>query len=448
MSAGAVQPPGFLPGDAPPPAAGRRAGAGRNAVRAAALISAGAAALAAPPAAAQLGNAPDVARGITVQTRPRPAFDPLGVRLPGFRLDAGIDLGAGYDDNTAGTGRNTNASGFLEEQISLSLNSTYTRHALGLSATQTSRKYIGDDDYSWNDYGVLAFGRYDIGRASSVRVEYSRVRSHIDVTSFEVQQGSLTEPLRFDQEAFRASGVAAFNRVNVTGAVESRSFRFQEQDDPGFRGGNAAANDYSRLSGELGASYVIVPGRSVSLTSRLSEITYDRADQRGRDSTTWEILAGAQYDLTALAYASVNLGYRRREFNDPTIPSISGPAFEGRLVLLPSQLVTLTFGVQRSIEESLRGSNVSYVLTSGRVQADYELRRNIILSAELRADRLEYRDPDQVATQGVGTLSARFLLNRNASIVASYRHARSLDAPAGFQEFDRNVFQIRLSLAI
>lgn len=429
------------------PSPSARRGRRPDAACALALLSAATIGFAAPPARAQLGNTPDVARGITVLTRPRPAYDPLGVRLPGFRLDAAIDLGAGHDDNTAAT-RNGNASFFLEEQINLGLNSTFTRHALGLSATQASRQYIGDDDHGWNDYGILAYGRYDIGRASSIRGEYSRVRSHIDVTSFEVQQGSLTEPLRFDQEAFRATAVAAFNRVTVTGALESRSFQFQEQDDPGFRGGNAASNDYTRLSGELGAAYVILPGRSVSLTTRLAEITYDRADQRGRDSRTWEILAGAQYDLTALAYASFGIGYRRREFEDPAFRPISGPAFEGRLVLLPSQLLTLTFGIQRSIEETLRSSNVSYVLTSGRVQADFEWRRNIILSAELRADRLEYRDPNQVATQGVGTLSARFLLNRNAAIVASYRHARSLDAPAGFQEFDRNVFQIRLSLAI
>ncbi|MBU8541455.1 outer membrane beta-barrel protein [Falsiroseomonas tokyonensis] len=413
-----------------------------------ALLSAGAVLSGAGPAAAQPSNPAELARGVTVLTRPRPAYDPLGVRLPGFRLDAAIDLGGGYDDNTAPNSGSDKSSAFLEEQITLNLTSTQTRHAFGLNASQATRRYFGDDDYGWNDYSLDAFARYDIGRASSVGVAYGRSRNHIEITSFEVQQGALTRPLRYDVETFRANGVAALNRVSLTGALESSSFSFQEQSDPGFRGGSAAANDYTRLTGEAGASYAFLPGRSVMLTTRLSEITYDRADQRGRDSFTWEVLAGARYDITSLVYASFGIGYRRREFDDPALRNISGPAFEGQLVLLPSQLLSLTIGAQRTIEESLRSSNVSYVLTSGRFQADYELRRNVILSGELRAEQLEYKEPDATARQGVATVTMRWLLNRNASVIASYRHVRSLDAPAGFQEFDRNLFHLRLRLAI
>lgn len=444
----AMQPPPVcrLPGSAAG-GPGKRGPSRRRTVFVA-LLSAGMIQSGASPAAAQPSDPQEVARGVTVSTRPRPAYDPLGVRLPGFRLDAAIELGAGYDDNaTAGSGSNT-SSAFLDQQLSLSLASTRSRHAYGLVATQATRRYIGDDDYSWTDYSLGAYGRYDIGRASSVGVEYSRTRSHIDITSFEVSQGSLTRPLRYDVEMFRANGVAALNRVNLTAALESSSFSFQEQNDPGFRGGSASANDYTRLTGEIGAAYVFLPGRSVMLTTRLSEITYDRADQRGRDSFTWEVLAGARYDINALAYASFGIGYRRREFEDPGLRSISGPAFEGRLVLLPSQLLSLTIGAQRTIEESLRSTNVSYVLTSGRFQADYELRRNLILSGELRAEQLEYQEPDRTALQGVASLSMRLLLNRNASVIASYRHVRSLDTPDGFQEFDRNLFQLRLRLAI
>jgi len=444
----AMQPPPVcrLPGSAAEGPGGRASS--RRRIAYAALLSAGMFELGASSAAAQPSNPEELARGVTVLTRPRPAYDPLGVRLPGFRLDAAIELGGGYDDNTtAGFGSNK-SSAFLEEQLSLGLTSTQTRHAFGLVATQATRQYFGEDDYNWNDYSLGAYGRYDIGRASSVGVEYRRTRSHIDITSFEVQQGALTRPLRFDVEMFRANGVAALNRVNLTAALETSSFNFQEQNDPGFRGGSAAANDYTRLTGEVGASYVFLPGRSVMLTTRLSEITYDRADQRGRDSFTWEVLAGARYDISALAYTSFGVGYRRREFEDPGLRSISGPAFEGQLVLLPSQLLSLTIGAQRTIEESLRSSNVSYVLTSGRFQADYELRRNLILSGELRAEQLEYQAPDRKALQGVAGVTMRLLLNRNASIIASYRHVRSLDAPDGFQEFDRNLFQIRLRLAI
>lgn len=399
-------------------------------------------------AAAQTTGPADTARGVTVLTRPRPDYDPLGVRLPGFRLDGALDAGVGYDDNTTANGSNKRSSSFAEEQLQLSLSSSYTRHALGFTASQATRKYFGDDDYSWHDYNLGMYGRYDIGRASSIGLEYSHIRSHIDVTSFEVQRGTLTQPLPFDTDMVRLNGVAALNRVNLTGALDYRSFRFDEKADPAFRGGSTSANDYDKVTGEAGAAYVILPGRSLTLLTRLTDISYDQANQRGRNSFTWEVLAGAQYDLTGLASASFGVGYRQRDYDDPNIRSISGPAFEGLLTLTPSQLLTVTLGVQRTIEESIRSSNVSYIRTAAWVGGDYELRRNVILSGQLRGERLEYRDPSETVTQGVALLSARLLLNRNASLILSYQHVRSFESAAGFQEFDRNVLHLRLRIAI
>lgn len=416
--------------------------------RAAGVLTAGALLFTAPEAGAQTIGPADTARGVTVLSRPRPDYDPLGVRLPGFRLDGSLDAGLGYDDNTSAAGSNKRSSSFAEEQLQLSLNSTYTRHALGLTASQTTRKYFGDDDYSWNDYDVGMYGRYDIGRASSIGLEYSHVRSHIDVTSFEVQRGTLTQPLPFDTDTVRLNGVAALNRVNLTGALDYRTYRFDEKADPTFRGGSTSANDYSRVTGEAGAAYVILPGRSLTVLTRLTDISYDQANQRGRNSFTWEVLGGARYDLTGLAWASFGIGYRQRDYNDPNLHSISGPAFEGQLTLIPSQLLTVTLGVQRTIEESIRASNAAYIRTSAWLGGDYELRRNVILSGQLRGDRLEYRDPGETITQGVALLSARLLLNRSASVTLSYQHVRSFESATSFQEFDRNVLQLRLRLAI
>jgi hypothetical protein len=39
-------------------------------------------------------------------------------------------------------------------------------------------------------------------------------------------------------------------------------------------------------------------------------------------------------------------------------------------------------------------------------------------------------------------------VNRNVSLVGSYQHARRLDSSVGVQEFDRNLFQLRLRIAL
>ena len=58
-------------------------------------------------AAAQQGiNPRDVQRGVTVNTRPRPDYDPLGVRLGAFRLDGLVEIGPGFDSNLFGRKNN------------------------------------------------------------------------------------------------------------------------------------------------------------------------------------------------------------------------------------------------------------------------------------------------------------------------------------------------------
>lgn len=82
----------------------------------------------------------DVERGITVTTRPRPDFDPIGVRLGGFRLNASAEGGLGWDSNVFGRGSNRVSDGFVAEGANVSLNSDWTTHALGLSGSMTAQQ--------------------------------------------------------------------------------------------------------------------------------------------------------------------------------------------------------------------------------------------------------------------------------------------------------------------
>jgi hypothetical protein len=66
---------------------------------AAALLAGG---LPATAAYGQRVSPQEVQRGVTVETRPRRDFDPLAVRLGGFRLEGFAETGLGYDSNVFG----------------------------------------------------------------------------------------------------------------------------------------------------------------------------------------------------------------------------------------------------------------------------------------------------------------------------------------------------------
>jgi len=399
------------------------------------------------PISAQFIGPDATARGVTVFNRPRPDFDPLGVRLPGYRLDASLEGGVGYDDNLL-PGQGPRRSGaFAEEALSVAGTSTWTRHGIEATATQLTRQHVRDSDLNWNDYAIGVVGRYDIGRASWLRLRYEHIRSHLDVDDLDVQQSGTRTPAPYDTDVVYAAGSVAFNQLRVGASLDYRWLRYQDVTVAGVRD-QLSNNDHQAVLGEFNAEYGFLPGRALLGVVRLQDISYDRAGQSGRDSFTWEIQGGAQYDVDGLWQGRLLLGYRRRDYEQAGLKPLSGPAFEGQVILTPSQLATVTVAVQRSIEESIRQDSVSYTLTSARATLDYEVLRNVIVTVGTRVERREYPDDVGTVTDAIGLLEARWMLNRSMTLVGTFQHTERLSAPSGIQEYGRNQVMLRLRFAL
>jgi len=399
-----------------------------------------------PGEAAQTVRPEDTARGVTVATRLRPDYDPASVRLPGLRLDAAVEGGAGFDDNLL-PGRGARRSGaFATESLAVSAGTTWTRHALGLSATQSTRQYVQDSELNWTDYGVIASGRYDIGRASWLAFRYEHQRGHIEVDNFDLQREGSLVPVPFDTDVANLAGRAEINRVRLGASADLRAFRYEDVTFRGFRD-QVSTSDRREATGEVTADYRFLPDRYVLTLFRVQDIRYDRTGQRGRDSLTLEAQAGLDYALTGLWRARFLFGYRERDYEGAGIRSLSGPAFEAQVTYLPSQLTTLNLTLQRTIEESIRVASVSYTRTAARLTVDHELFRNVVLTGELRAERRDYAREGNVADV-IGIAAARVQLNRTTSLVATYQHTERLEAPAGVSEYGRNQVQLRLRFSL
>jgi hypothetical protein len=396
----------------------------------------------------------EAARGVTVANRAREDFDPLGVRLGGFRLNAAAELGMGYDDNLFGTRRNRTSDGYATWLGEGGVQSDWSRHALGLNARVEQRRYIDNNELDWTDYTIGGFGRYDINADTNVEARLNRVQEHLETSSIDVQQAGLTRPVPYVYNEAQAQVQTRFNRIGVLLLGNYRDYSFENVDigpapAPGApRPGDVSRFDFQSALGALGLTYEIGPGRFVNLIGRYQDIRYDDTAQRDRDSRTWEVLAGFTYDFDGLWAVRAAAGYRERNYEGQGLKNLAGPAFEGEVTWQPTLLTTVTFGARRSIEESIRNNAVSFTRTQGQVRVDHEYLRSVILGAELGVDRREYDQPDEQATDGYGILSARWLLNRNLSVVASYQHSRRLDSSTNIEEFDRNLVQLRLRIAL
>jgi hypothetical protein len=389
----------------------------------------------------------EVQRGVTVETRQRPDYDPYGVRLGSFRLDGSIDSGLGYDSNVFGRKNSVVSDGFATETGTLNIGSDWTRHAVGASATVDSRQFFSRTELNWTDWNIGGFGRYDIDSRSNVEARYRHSREHLDVYNFDVQTAGIFVPVPYESDEVQVAGSTRFNRLGFNALGLYRTFRFDDTTVAGVRQ-RTSSNSFDTAIGALGTSYAFAPGRFVTGLVRLQDISYTETASRSRDSFTWVALAGFEYDFDGVWAGRIGFGWQQREYRGPNIKTLEGPAVEGRVSWSPTQLTTVTFNVARTLEESIRQDAVSYQRTTGGLRVDHEFLRNVILGGELRADRREYRSPNQTATDGVAQVSARWLLNRSISLNATYAYNRRIEATGGALEYDRNLLQLRLRIAL
>ena len=260
---------------------------------------------------------------------------------------------------------------------------------------------------------------------------------------------STTRPVPFDSDEAQISGTTRFNRLGLTGIGLYRTFRFEDVDVNNVRQ-FTSNNSFDTAIGALGSSYAFSPGRYVTATVRLQDISYTRSVSRGRDSFTWIALAGFNYDFDGIWAGNVGVGYQQRDYRSPLIKNLEGFALDGRLSYSPTLLTTLTLNVARTLEESIRQDAVGYVRTAGAVRVDHEYLRNVILGSELRLDRREYDNPSEQATDGSLQVDGRWLLNRSISVSGSYAYSRRLSSSGGARQFDydRNLVQVRFRVAL
>jgi hypothetical protein len=391
----------------------------------------------------------EAARGSTVANRPRADFDPLGIRLDGWRLDAAVEAGGGYDTNLLGTKNNKLSDGYASLLGEASLNSDWSRHAIGVNGRIQSRNYFQETALDWLDYAVGGFGRYDVNADTNLELRLNRVQEHLETSNVDVQSAGLTEPVPYYYNEAQLSGTTRFNRLGVTVLGNFRSYKFENVESGTTPGsGQVDQLDFNSAIGAVGLAYFFAPGRSIDVIGRYQDISYENSINSGRDSKTWEILGGFTYDFDGVWAARIAVGYRQRDYRAPGLQNLSGPAFEATLTWQPTLLTTVGFSARRTIEESIRNNAVSYTRTLAQVNVDHEYLRNVILGAELGMDRKDYEQPDQYAVDGYAGVSARWLINRNLALVGSYQYVRRINGSAGFDDYDRNIFLLRLRAAL
>lgn len=375
---------------------------------------------------------PDFNRGhnVSVREQARPDYDPIGVPIGGIVLYPRVEAGAGATTNTYLTAQDVTASPFLYQAASARLETRWSRHSFRVLTSTTNREYLGQSQRNEHLWNVNALGRLDLGKSVKVEANLASSRNFENLFSGEVvptvaalskyQFSMASLKTTYVEGRFRGTSIVDYNKIDFS----SVPLRAGGQLDQNFRDRNIA-----RATVQLEYAY----SPSVALFGQItgSEIQYDSDPPLGRerlDSRSVRLLGGMNVDIAGSWRGNIGVGYVVRDYKSTTYDTIRGITAEFNVETFPTQRLTLGLSGRRVAEDISVGIPRPSFNSSLAVRSDYELLRNMIISAGG-----EYQRQSRGRETIRATASGRYLASRRINIqgTLSYTERSSEDIREG-----------------
>lgn len=357
------------------------------------------------------------ASGVTVQSRARQEWEPLGVRIGGVVVRPSLSTGIGMTSNALGQPRGR-PSALVQTSASLLAGTDWGRHAIGGFVSFDDQRVLAATGQSATAWTAALGGTAEIGRDQLVLGA-----AHLDLfqTARALDGLAIDRPGRFQVNNARASYTWRSGRLSLAPGLAVSDTRY----DDVFVGGRRVVQRYRdriAVEGHVTTRWELAPQRDLVLDLRAVTFNHARREPgRGsRDATTIALLGGIDYAADAVWRVRALAGIQHRDFVDATLKPVSGPIAEGSAIWTPSGRTTVTATLSRRIEDAAELTAVSYTFTGARLAVDHELYRNVLLAAYADLQQAAYQQRggrDRLAGFGLG---ATWLINRRLRAAASW----------------------------
>lgn len=382
----------------------------------------------------------------TIIERARPDFDPLGARAGSFIIYPRIEISEAYDSNIFAEETATVDDLITVVHPSLTIKSDAANHFLKFTAGVKAGRYADRDTEDYEDVSIAVEGRIDVLRDTQLTGRLSYNMRHEERSSADDDDGK--SPVEYDDLALNLGGVHEFNRLSIQ---LSGSVRKLDYDDASTSSGavlNQDDRDRSIYKMSLRAGYELAPEYEGFVRTNFNAKEYvDATDDDGvnRDSSGYEFVVGATADFSGVTFGEVFAGYLSQDYDDSQLLTVDGFVFGAEVTWNPTSLTTVTGSAKRLVKETTQTSASGVLYTEFSVGIDHELLREFLLHFGLLYGNSDYQGITREDDYLKAVLSAKYMLNRNYYLGASYTYT-SRDSTVSGSDYDRNVFMLRLGL--
>ncbi len=390
-------------------------------------------------------------RGDTVATRPRPDYDPAGVRMGSFLIYPKMAVDQTFNDNVFATNDDERSDFITSLQPEVTLASDWNNHAFNLGAGADLGFYSSETGENYQDWNVASDGRIDITRADKLFLGAGYAHLHEERGDPD-DLGAISDPVEYELGTAFLRYARTAGRISLTPEVIFRRYDYQDTNARGPGSFKVNQDDRDRNVYDTGVrvGYEIAPGYEPFVRVGGNVRDYDRTpDDTGlnRDSYGYDATAGLSIDFGGVTFGDVFAGYRKQVYDDDAdLNNIDGPTVGLSLDWNATNLTSINAKVTRIIEETTEPGSSGYFATSGVVTVDHELLRNLILSATGGITNRDYEGIDRDDYVFLAGAGAKYLMNRNFYVSAGYSYtSEDSDVSGGpSQGYTQNRFLVRL----
>ncbi len=391
-------------------------------------------------------------RGDTVEGRARPQYDPLGQRMGAFVLFPELVVQEQYESNIFATEDNEEDDFITRVMPNLTLQSDWNNHQLQLETGGDFGFYKDNSDEDFQDYFAGASGRIDIRRSTQLRLRTRYSRDHESRESpDDANSGALNvadEPTELDIYSAGAALRHDFGRINATlgGTFDRISF-----DNPeAVVGPDVVEHDRDRniYEGTLRVGYEIQPQYEAFVLGSYNVREYDGDEIPSginRDSDGYGIAVGMEVDFGGIVFGEFFGGFRSQSYDSSALDDFSGFGGGADVTWNVTQLTTLTGSLLGDLRETTSAGASGRMVATGEIGVDHELRRNIILGANINSTRDDYEGVNRTDWIYGAAADATYLINRYLRGGVEYEF-RERDGEDSTDDFTNHVFLVRLGL--
>lgn len=379
--------------------------------------------------------------------------DETSMRLGLLLVQPSLSLDVGTTDNFAAAETGAENSLIYRATGELAIKSDWARHGFNARLVVPSTTYDGDDAgssyYTTADYLASLDARLDIGRSLAIGVGVNYA-DRGEPVGFADPGITLAEPARITSSGASLSVSQTFNRLRVSAGADYAKGDYEDVQLAAGGSINVDTRDVTNFSYSLRADVALTESTSLFVSGAVNQLDHeldppDVALDRDSDGVTYS--AGVSFDITKASRGEISIGSFEQTFDNPAIPEQSGLAVSGSVEFFPDELVTISMGAERSIQESNTVDAATVVGTDANLDLVYEFRRDMQVTVGAGYSKDEYVEINREDERWEGHVGLAYEVNNNVAVTLSIGHneqsSQGIDAG---RNYDTNVGLVGLRL--